>query len=124
MPDLSLLLKIRYSQHLQDKEDKKDAKASLGSYKHRQGDSYSTDKSSSPPPTTAATRGLYHSYTITSQSYLTIRSIINAINAFDELDAAAELDTTVEPAAEPADATIVAECYIGSTAFFCITSYR
>jgi len=35
MPDLSLLLKIKYSKHLQDKEDKKDIKASLGSYKHR-----------------------------------------------------------------------------------------
>ena len=47
--DLSLLSKIKYSQHLRDKEDKKDAKASSGSYKHRQGDSYSTDESSSPP---------------------------------------------------------------------------
>jgi len=70
----------------------------------------------------AVTRGLYYSYTITSQSYLT-RSIINAINAFNELDAIAELYTIVEPATELVDAIIVAECYIGSTDFFCITSH-
>ena len=35
MPDLQLLLKIRYNERLQDREDKKDTKASLGSYKHR-----------------------------------------------------------------------------------------
>ena len=34
MPDLLLLLKIKYNKHLQDREDKKDTKASLGSYKH------------------------------------------------------------------------------------------
>jgi hypothetical protein len=123
MPDLSLLLKIKYSKHLQDKEDKKDTKASSGSYKHRQGDSYSTDESSSPPPTTAATRGLYHGYTVTSQSYST-RSITNSIDAFNKPDAAVELDTAAEPAAEPADAITVAECYIGSTAFFYITNHR
>src|SRR6266446_2374816 len=71
----------------------------------------------------AATRGLYHSYTITSQSYST-RSITNGINAFNKPDAAAEPDTAAEPAAEPADATTVAECYTGSTAFFYITNHR
>jgi len=35
MPDLPLLLKIRYSERMQDREDKKDIKAFLGSYKHR-----------------------------------------------------------------------------------------
>jgi len=73
---------------------------------------------------TAATRSLYYSYIITSQSYLTTRSIINAINAFNKPDTAAELDTIAEPAAELVDAIIVVKCYIGSTTFFYITSHR
>ena len=43
MLDLSLLLKIKYSKYLQDKEDKKDIKVSLGSYKYYHGNSYSID---------------------------------------------------------------------------------
>ena len=68
-----------------------------------------------------ATRGLYHSYTITSQFYST-RSIISAINTFNKLDAAAELDIVAELATELVDAIIVAECYTGSTTFG-ITNY-
>ena len=66
-------------------------------------------------------RGLYHSYTITSQYYLT-RSIISAINTFNKLDVVVELNIAAEPAIELVDAIIVAECYIGSTAFN-ITNY-
>jgi len=74
--------------------------------------------------TTAATRGLYYSYIITSQSYLIARSIINGINALDELHAVTELDIAVELAAELAGAIIVVECYIGSTAFLCIANHH
>jgi hypothetical protein len=59
----------------------------------------------------AVIRGLYYSYTITSQSYLTVRS--NGINAFNEPDIVVEPNTAVE---------LVAEYYIGSTAFY-ITNY-
>jgi hypothetical protein len=72
---------------------------------------------------TAATRGLYYSYIITSQSYLITRSITNGINAFNKLDIVVELDIVAEPAIELVDAIIVAEYYIGSTAFFYITNY-
>ena len=67
---------------------------------------------------------LYYSYIITSQFYLIIRSITNAINAFNKLDAAVELNTIVEPAAELVDTITVTKCYIGSTTFFYITSHR
>jgi len=70
-----------------------------------------------------ATRGLYHSYIITSQSYLIIRSITNSINTFNKLNIVVELDIVVELAIELVDAIIVAECYIGSTTFFYITNY-
>ena len=72
---------------------------------------------------TAVMRGLYYSYTITSQSYLTARSIINGINALDEPHAAVEPDTAAEPAAELAGTTTVAECYTGSTAFLYIANH-
>ena len=70
---------------------------------------------------TATTRGLYHSYTSTSQSYSTARSITNGIDAFNEPLIAAKPDIAAEPAAEPVDATTVAKCYTGSTAFLCYT---
>ena len=72
----------------------------------------------------AVIRGLYYSYTITSQSYLTVRSIINSINALDELYTAAELDIAAELAAELAGTTIVTKYYTGSTAFLYITNHR
>jgi hypothetical protein len=72
---------------------------------------------------TAVIKGLYYSYTITSQSYLTARSIINSINTLDELYIAAEPDTAVKLIAEPVGAITVTEYYIGSTAFFYITNY-
>ena len=65
----------------------------------------------------AVIRGLYYNYIIASQFYLVIRS--NGIDAFNKLDAVAELDTAVESV----NATIVVEYYTGSTAF-CITNYR
>jgi hypothetical protein len=64
---------------------------------------------------TAATRGLYYSYIITSQSYSTAR--FNGINTFNKLDTAAE------PIAELVDAIIVIKCYTSSTAFY-ITNHR
>ena len=70
---------------------------------------------------TAAIRGLYYSYTSTSQSYLIVRSITNGMGAFNELLITVELNIAVEPAAEPADAIIIIKYYTGSTAFLCYT---
>ena len=65
-------------------------------------------------------RGLYYSYTITSQSYSAAKS--NSINAFNKLNTAAQPDTAAElintaaeSAAELADTIIVIEYYTGST---------
>ena len=71
-----------------------------------------------------AMRGLYYSYIITSQSYLTARSIINSINALNEPHVAAKLDTAVELAVELIGATTVTKCYTGSTAFLYIANHR
>jgi len=60
----------------------------------------------------ATRRGLYHSYTITSQSYSA--RPISGSNGFNEPDAAAE----------PVDDITDAECYIGGDASFCTTNYR
>ena len=68
-------------------------------------------------------RGLYYSYIITSQFYLTARFIINGINALDELYTVVELNTAVELIAELVGAITVAKYYIGSTAFLYITNY-
>jgi hypothetical protein len=73
---------------------------------------------------TAVIRGLYYSYTITSQSYLTARSIINSINALNKPYIAAEPDTVVELVVELVGATTVVEYYIGSTTFYCIANYH
>ena len=43
------------------------------------------------------------------------------MDTFNEPLAAAKPDIAAEPAAEPADATTVAKCYTGSTAFLCYT---
>ena len=47
MPDLPLLSKIKYSEHLQDKEDRKDVKTSS---KHRRSGSNSTNELTSSSP--------------------------------------------------------------------------
>ena len=71
----------------------------------------------------AATKGLYYSYIITSQSYLTVRSIINSINALNKLYTVVELNIIAELVVKLIGAITVAECYIGSTAFLYITNY-
>ena len=63
----------------------------------------------------ATRRGLYYSYTITSQSYSAVR-LISSSNGFNKPDAA------VEPV-ELVDAIIGAECYTGGNASFYITNY-
>ena len=77
-------------------------------------------------------RGLYYSYTITSQSYSSARPISGS-NGLNEPDAAvkpadaavnAAADAAADAAAEPADATTDAEYYTGSDASFRTTNYR
>jgi hypothetical protein len=63
-PDLPLLSKIRYSERMQDREDKKDTKSD--SYKHRRGNSSSTNESISSPPRRRRRRG--EAYTTVIQS--------------------------------------------------------
>ena len=63
MPDLPLLSKIKYSEHLQDKEDRKDVKTSS---KHRRGSSNSTNELTSSPPKRRQRRG--EAYTTVIQS--------------------------------------------------------
>ena len=67
------------------------------------------------------TRGIYHSYTSTSQSYSTVRSITNGINTFNKPFVAVKLDIVAKLAVELVDAIIVAKCYTGNTAFLCYT---
>ena len=107
MLNLSLLLKIKYSKYMQNKENKKDIKVSSGSYKLSL-------------LIMAVIRGLYYSYIITSQFYLIAR--FNSINTFNKLDIAVELNIVVELVAELVDIIIVVEYHIGSTAFY-ITNY-
>jgi len=57
-------------------------------------------------------RGLYYSYTITSQSYSVVR-LVNNSNAFNKLDIVVELVDTI----------IGVECYIGGDASFYTTNY-
>jgi hypothetical protein len=65
-------------------------------------------------------RGLYYSYTITSQSYSAVR-LISGSNSLNKLDAAVELaDTIIDIII---DAIIDAEYYIGGNSFY-ITNHR
>jgi len=68
-------------------------------------------------------KGLYYSYIITSQFYLTAKSIINGINAFNKLYTIIEPNIIVGLAVELVDIIIIAKCYTGSTVFFYISNY-
>ena len=69
----------------------------------------------------ATIKGLYHSYTSTSQSYSTARSITDSMDTFNKPLVAIKPDIAAEPVAEPVDVTTVVKCYTGSTAFLYYT---